>query len=264
MKWMQSGDLAYLTAPGVGVPHAFTTRKGGVSRGYLTSLNLGCNRGDAPENVKKNYEILGEALGFDPEKLVLTRQIHSDIVRVVGASDCLGFDHGIYPACDGLVTNTPGVTLAVFTADCTPVLLYDPETGAVGAVHAGWRGTAADIAGGAVRAMQREFGCCPGRIRAAIGPNIGPCCFETDGDVPRAMVQTYGAEAEKWIRPQENKFYVNLKEMNALSLRRAGVELVDMDDRCTACCPELFWSHRRHGAQRGAQGALICCKGVGA
>lgn len=76
MKWMQSGDLAYLTAPGVGVPHAFTTRKGGVSRGYLTSLNLGCNRGDAPENVKKNYEILGEALGFDPEKLVLTRQIH--------------------------------------------------------------------------------------------------------------------------------------------------------------------------------------------
>ena len=264
MKWMQNGTVEYLASDFLDVPHGFTTRRGGVSRGALESLNLGSHRGDSMENVVKNYHILGMAMGFDPERLVLTRQTHSDIIRVVGEKDHLGFDHSLYPECDALITDTPGVTLGVFTADCTPILLWDPVTGSVGAAHAGWRGTAADIAGKTVRAMETAFGCKGEDIRAAIGPNIGPCCFETDGDVPRAMVQTYGAEAEKWIRPQENKFYVNLKEMNALSLRRAGVELVDMDDHCTACCPELFWSHRRHGAQRGAQGALICCKGVGA
>lgn len=261
MKWIQTGTVEYLSSEFLGVPHAFTTRKGGVSTGYLASMNLGCHRGDCLENVEKNYEILGKTLGFSREKLVLTRQTHSDVVRTVDETDCRGVDHRQYPECDGLITVTPGVTLMVFTADCTPILLHDPVTGAVGAVHAGWRGTAADIAGKAVRAMEAAFGCEARNIRAAIGPNIGPCCFETDGDVPEAMVKTYGADGEKWIRPAGNKFYVNLKEMNALSLRRTGVELVDMDDHCTACQPDLFWSHRVTGGQRGSQGALICCKG---
>ena len=113
----KSGQITYLTAEGITVPHCFTTRQGGVSEGYLASLNIGNHRGDSPENVAENYRRLGVALGFDPANLVLTRQIHSDIVRMVTAADCNGLDHREYPECDALVTNTPGVGLVVFTAD---------------------------------------------------------------------------------------------------------------------------------------------------
>jgi YfiH family protein len=258
---MKNGTMEYLVADGIAVPHAFTTRLGGVSEGYLASLNLGMNRGDKNENVEKNYAILEETIGFDANKLVLANQVHGDDVRVVTAADCRGLDHRAYPECDGLITNTPGVSLVVFTADCTPILLHDPVTGAVGAVHAGWRGTALDIAGKAVAKMVAEFGCLPQNIRAAIGPNIGPCCFQTDGDVPRAMVQAFGPEAEAYIRAAGNKYYVNLKNMNALALRRAGVENIEISEECTMCNPDKYWSHRYTQGLRGSQGAVICCKG---
>lgn len=256
----QSGQLTYLTAEGITVPHCFTTRQGGVSEGYLASLNLGNHRGDSPENVAENYRRLGRALGFAPEKLVLTRQIHSDIVRVVTEADCAGLDHRDYPECDALVTNTPGVGLVVFTADCTPILLHDPVTGAVGAAHAGWRGTAQDIAGKTVAAMVEHFGCDPANICAAVGPNIGQCCFETDRDVPDAMTKLLGDDARGFIRPVGNKFYVNLKGINARLLARAGVGRIDMSTYCTACDPGLFWSHRKVGNKRGSQGAIIICE----
>lgn len=252
------GTLEYLTAESISMPHCFTTRLGGVSTGSLSSLNLGMHRGDTEENVRRNYRILGDALGFDPENAVLTQQVHSDIVRKVTLADSRGLDHHRYPECDGLITNDPGVTLVVFTADCTPILLHDPVTGAVGAVHAGWRGTAADIAGKAVLAMVREFGCEPRNIRAAIGPNLGQCCFETDGDVPNAMLAAFGPEAEEYIRPVGKKFYVNLKEINALALRRTGVTHMEISSECTMCQHTRFWSHRYTQGDRGAQGAVIC------
>ena len=258
---IKNGTIEYLAADGIEVPHAFTTRWGGVSTGHLASLNLALHRGDAPENVTENYARLSKAVGFDPEKVVLAHQVHGNTVRVVGATDCLGLDHHRYPECDGLVTNTPGVALAVFTADCTPILLHDPVTGAVGAVHAGWRGTARDIAGKAVWEMAAAFGCQPKNIRAAIGPNIGPCCFQTDGDVPKAMTEAFGPAAEDAIRAVADKFYVNLKAINAMALRRAGVEQIDISADCTLCQPEKYWSHRYTGGKRGSQGALIVCKG---
>jgi copper oxidase (laccase) domain-containing protein len=144
---VKKGEMEYLVAEGIAAPHAFTTRRGGVSTGHLSSLNLTMHRGDDPACVEENYRRLGAAVGFDMQKLVLTRQVHGDEIRVVTAEDCHGVDHHQYPPCDALVTNIPGVTLAVFTADCTPILLFDPVTGAVGAAHAGWRGTALDIAG---------------------------------------------------------------------------------------------------------------------
>lgn len=251
-----------MTAEGISAPHCFTTRLGGVSVGSQASLNLAYGRGDSMENVEENLRILAKALAFDPEKYVMTRQRHTDLVRIVTDADCAGLCHRNYPECDALVTNTPGVALLVFTADCTPVLLHDPVTGAVGAAHAGWRGTAADIAGKTVRAMVREFGCDPGNIRAAIGPNIGQCCFETDGEVPRAMVDAFGPEAEKWVRAVGEKYYVNLKEINALALRRAGVRWVELSQDCTMCQPGRFWSHRYTRGLRGSQGAMICCKEV--
>ena len=256
------GLLEYLTAECILVPHCFTTRYGGVSEGYLSSLNLGIHRGDDPRNVEKNYEILGEALGFDVEKLVFTRQTHTDIVRVVDERNCgEGLQREVEPECDGLVTNTPGLVLAAFTADCTPILLHDGVTGAVGAVHAGWRGTVADIAGKAVRAMVREFGSHPGDIRAAIGPNIGVCCFETHADVPDAVRAVLGEEADAYIVPNGEKFRVDLKGVNAALLRRAGVRSIEISGDCTACQPERFWSHRRVGNDRGSQAAIIVCEG---
>ncbi len=257
----KQGTLEYLIAEEICVPHAFTTRLGGVSQGYLSSLNIGLHRGDDAENVAQNYRILANALGFDPNNLVLTHQVHTDIVRHVTRDDAQGLDHHQYPECDALITNDPGTALVVFTADCTPILLHDPVTGAVGAAHAGWRGTAADIAGKTVQAMQRTFGCEPRNIRAAIGPNIGFCCFETGSEVPEAMTATFGDAAKEWIRPSGSKYYVNLKEINAYALRRAGVARIDISTECTMCSHDRFWSHRITGGQRGSQGAIIVCKG---
>ncbi len=254
------GSLEYLYCEAISVPHCFTTRYGGVSEGILSSLNIGAHRGDSTENIEKNYAILGNALGFDPKNAVLTRQIHTDIIRQVTKADAMGLDHGVYPECDGLITNDPGTALVIFTADCTPILLHDPVTGAVGAVHAGWRGTAADIAGKAVRAMVDTFGCDPKNIRAAIGPNIGACCFETDKEVSEAMVSTYGSAAKAYLSPAVDKHYVNLKELNALSLKNAGVTNITISSACTACESDRFWSHRVTKGARGSQGAIIVCK----
>ncbi len=254
-------SLEYLAAENISVSHAFTTRIGGVSDGYLGSLNIGMHRGDKPENVAENYRILGSALGFSVEKLVLANQTHSDIVRTVTEKDCLqSLSHRDYPECDALVTGTPGVALAVFTADCTPILFHDPVTGAVGAAHAGWRGTAAGIAAKTVDAMATAFGCRREDLRAAIGPNIGICCFETDTDVPDAMLAALGDAASAYIRQTGSKFHVDLKGINALWLRRSGIEHIDFSNACTACAPDLFWSHRVTGGVRGSQGAIILCK----
>ena len=141
----KQGTLEYLVAEGIETAHCFTTRFGGVSAGSQSSLNIAFGRGDSMENVEANLRILAKALDFDPEKFVLTRQTHSDIVRIVTEADCAGLCHRDYPECDALVTNAPGVALTVFTADCTPLLFCDPITGAVGAAHAGWRGTAQAI-----------------------------------------------------------------------------------------------------------------------
>ena len=260
VRTVTQGTLEYLVADGIGAPHGFTTRFGGVSEGILDSLNLGANRGDLFENVEKNYEILGSALGFDTKKLVLTSQIHSAIVRRVTKGDAAGLDHRNYPQCDGLVTNDPGTALMIFTADCTPILYHDPVTGAVGACHAGWKGTAAGIAEETVKAMVTHFGCDPKNIRCAIGPNIAQCCFETDRDVPDAMVQALGDSALPFIEKRGEKYYVNLKEINALFLKRAGVTEIDIAENCTACESHRFWSHRVTKGQRGSQGAIIVCK----
>ena len=252
------GSFEYLVAENIPIAHGFTGRLGGVSQGYLESLNLGMHRGDDPENVAKNYQIVGSALGFDPKTLVFANQIHSNIVRVVTEKDCVGsLSHRDYPECDALVTNTPGVAIAVFTADCTPILYYDPVTGAVGAAHAGWKGTAAGIAEKTVEAMVTAFGCDPKNIRAAIGPNIGSCCFETHADVPEAMIAALGSEAKPYIFPQGEKFRVDLKGINAHFLRRAGVENIEIAKECTVCESHRFWSHRATKGNRGSQIATI-------
>ena len=256
----KQGTLEYLIAEGIAAPHCFTTRFGGVSQGALSSMNLAIKLDEADENVQRNFEILGNELGFGIKDLVLTRQTHSDIVRTVTRDDCNGCFHRDYPECDALVTNTPGVALTVFTADCTPLLFHDPVTGAVGAAHAGWRGTVSAIGVKTVDAMVQQFGCKAEDIHVAIGPNIGFCHFETDDDVPEALLAAFGEEVRSFIRPAGNKYYADLKEINALILRRAGVRHIEISDACTMCQPDRFWSHRVTGGIRGSQGAVIVCK----
>ncbi len=256
------GTLEYLTADALeGSVHCFTTRHGGVSEGYLSSLNLGVHRGDQYENVLKNYEILGNALGFTPEQTVFPMQRHTDTIRVADESHR---GQGLFTEtpdpCDGQITDRPGVALVTFAADCAPILLFDPVRRAIGAVHAGWRGTAQGIAYKAVQAMKDAFGCDPANIQAAIGPCIGRCCFETDWDVPQAMLDALGSRAMKAITQKGEKYYVDNKFLNALWLQDAGIGGLDISPDCTYCQPDRFWSHRVTNGDRGSQAGIIMLK----
>lgn len=243
-----------------GVRHGFSTRLGGVSPAPWDSLNLGISRGDAPERVRENYRRLCAALDMDPHRTVLSRQVHQDHIRLVTEADC---GKGLYrprdyDSVDAMVCGSPGIPLVVFSADCGILLLHDPVHGAVGAVHAGWRGAASGLVQKTVLRMGELFGTRPEELRAAIGAAIGPCCFETDDDVPRALRAALGAEAEPYLRRRGSKWHVDLKGLNAQWLRRCGVKHIDICPDCTACRQDLYWSHRRVGPARGSQAALIC------
>ena len=253
-------SITYLRADSLeGVTHGFSTRLGGVSPAPWDSLNLGVGRGDTMENVQENYRRFCAVLGTDDRRAVLSKQIHEDVVRHVTEADAgkgLYRDRD-YSSVDGMVTNVPHLPLVVFSADCNVILLYDPVNRAIGACHAGWRGTALGIAKKTAQEMVRLFGCNPANIRAAIGPAIGQCCFETDEDVPAALREALGAEVEPYITWNGTKYHIDLKAVNALWLRKAGVETIDICDHCTACRPDLYWSHRKMGDARGAQIAMI-------
>ena len=257
---ISNAGLVYLQSDVIPMGHAFTTRLGGVSAGPLASLNLGENRGDEPENVRENYRRLGAALGFDVSSLVFPRQVHGAEVRAVGPEDAHTLFAPVPYEADGLLTSAPGTPLIVFTADCVPVLLCDPVRGFAAAVHCGWRGSAADILGAAVQKM-RALGSLPEDIRAAIGPAIGVCCFETGPDVPRALRAWLGAEAEPFIRPAgtRGKYFCDLKGANRRRLLDLGLGAahIDVSDACTMCESDLFWSHRAAGGERGSQAAVI-------
>ena len=255
------GSLVYMTSGVLRCRHAFTTRFGGVSSGYLESLNLGENRGDEEENVRENYRRVCEALGVAPDFLVFSRQVHGAAVRVVTQGDRHALFAPVPYEADGLVTNEPRLTLTVFTADCVPVLLCDRENAVIGAVHCGWRSSVQDILGNAVDAMC-ALGAKPESICAAVGPAIGSCCFETDADVPQAVRGYIGAEAEACIRPEpgrEGKFLVDLRGANRLRLLQLGLkeENIDVSDECTVCKSDKYWSHRATKGLRGSQAALI-------
>ena len=254
-------NLIYLQSDvlGSGVRHGFSTRKGGISPAPWDSLNLGVSRGDTMENVRENYRRFCAAIGVNVQNVVLSQQEHQDHLRLVTAADCgkgLWRDRD-YRAVDGLLCNTPGIPLVVFSADCNVILLHDPVCRAIAAVHAGWRGTALGIAAKAVREMHTQFGSDPTDIRAAIGPAIGKCCFETDADVPLALRDALGEAAKPYMTRTGSKWHIDLKGINALWLRQEGLTQIDICDLCTMCRTDLFWSHRKMGNARGVQAAMI-------
>ena len=257
----EQNGLVWLASPLLpGVRHGFSTRLGGVSPAPWDALNLGPGRGDAPKNVRENYRRFFAALGADQGRAVLSGQVHRDDVRLCTAADAgKGLLRDRDYEADALITGEKDLPLVVFSADCGTILLHDPEAGCIGAVHAGWRGCAAGIAEKAVREMARRLSARPERVRAALGPCIGPCCFETDGDVPAAMRSALGDAAEPYLERRGAKWHVDLAGLNRQWLLRAGVlpEHVDVCGLCTACRPDLFWSHRKMGEARGAQVAVI-------
>lgn len=226
-------------------PHGFTTRDGGVSPAPWDSLNLGGAVGDDPARVAENWRRLEGACGL---AFARVRQVHG--ARVLRA------DAGTAPVeeADAVLTTSPGVAACVSVADCVPVLLADPATGAVAAVHAGWRGTIARIAAAAVDALAREAGAAPGRLLAAIGPSIGPCCYEVSPDLAARFRAEIGPVATGGAPPR-----LDLWEANRTVLVAAGVrpDRIEVLGRCTSCEREVFFSHRRDAGRTGRQMAFI-------
>ena len=221
-------------------------------------MNLSYTRGDIHDHVLENHRRFANAVGYPMEKLVSSCQNHGDIIRIACESDFgKAARSELDYECDGLMTDKPGIPLMILTADCCPVLLFDPVRKAAAAVHAGWRGTALGIAGKAVREMIREYGCKSENIIAAIGPCISKCCFETDSDVPEAMEKGLSQGSENFITRSVGKYFVDIKSINAEFLRREGVTNIHITDQCTACDTERYFSHRKMGDKRGSLASVI-------
>ncbi len=231
--------------------HCFTTRRGGVSRGYLASMNLAYSREDK-ETVDENYRRLAAAEGFTLRAVSRTRQVHG--ARILPAPQDPADTGGV----DGLVTDKAGVPLAVFTADCAGILLADPRTKSVGAVHSGWRGTAARICAAAVKQMRLLYGSDPEDIVAAVGPSIGPCCFEVGGDVKDAFAAA-GFPAGLFSEVPGGKYHLDLWRAVRQTLTDAGLraENIHICGECTVCHSDLYYSHRATAGRRGNMAAMI-------
>lgn len=257
---MSYQGLVYMTAPTIPFTHGFTTRWGGVSTDRLDSLNLGENRGDSEENVRENYRRVFQALGLPEQQACFTKQVHGNVVRVVTEADRRELFMPFPFEADGIVTNIKGLPLFCFTADCIPVLLCDPDAGVAGAIHCGWRSTAADILGVAVAAME-QLGAKAANLRAAIGPGIEMCCFETDADVPSAIEKLLGGDCGGvfFAVGDSGKYMVDLKEADRQRLVQLGLDNVNISvsDECTFCNCDKYWSHRKTKGERGSQAAVI-------
>jgi polyphenol oxidase len=229
-----------------GFDHGFTTREGGGSAAPFDALNLGGLVGDEPARVAGNWARLERATGL---RFARVKQVHgARAVRV--DAPC-----GPVEEADVVVSLAAGVAACISVADCVPVLLADPHTGAVAAVHAGWRGTLARAAAEAVRALAAEAGAPPARLLASVGPSIGPCCYEVSSDLARR----FAAEIGPAVVRDEDRPRLDLWSANAAILRAAGVlpDRVEVLRRCTSCEPATFFSHRRDAGRTGRQVAFI-------
>ncbi|MCU0697311.1 MAG: peptidoglycan editing factor PgeF [Myxococcaceae bacterium] len=239
------------------VPHGFPSRHGGVSTGPFASLNTSTSVGDDAACVAENVKRLAAALGAGPEWVATMHQVHG--VTVLEAT---GAGEGALPPpvgeADALYTRAAGVAVGVRTADCLPILVEDPVGRQVAAVHAGWRGVIGDVLG---RTLDRlvQTGARVDELRVAIGPAIGPCCFEVDGDLPQRFEAAFGANVVRRV-PGKPRVHLDLAWAVAESLRRRGLPEahVDVLPHCTRC-DARFFSHRRDSGLTGRMLSLIRC-----
>lgn len=288
MSWQTHGGvdvvhMAELEAAG-GVAAFFTGRRGGVSTRWDGGLNWSISIGDEPAQVAENRRRTLEILGLTPERALIAGLVHGNRVVAVTGADvatvaepalgdaCAPAAPGpgapagpspaprVIPDCDALITDEPGLALIVTAADCVPVFLYDPVRRAVGAVHAGWRGTVAGICAQAVAAMERTYGSRPADILAAVGPSIGPCCYEVDDVVADPLKAYYGVASTQCLTPvpgKESKYMLDLWEANRQDLLRAGVRRVQISGECTSCGVGRLFSHRAEAGTAGRGAAVI-------
>ena len=250
----------------IGLQHGFSTRKGGVSKEHLASLNLSFSVEDAKENVLENFRRIGERFGKTPEDFVLSKQSHETKVLKVGTKDR---GKGItkdrdYEGIDALITDEKGIILSCFSADCVPILFYDPIHKAVGACHSGWRGTKGKILLNVVEEMRKHFSSNPGDILIAIGPSISKEQYIVSEDLGLSFLEDYpdlGEDSSSPIqRISKDKFQLDLWDLNRRIALDCGIkeEHISISGYCTMENPELFFSHRYSQGRRGLQGAFIC------
>ncbi len=259
-----SSDL--LSVPGL--VHGFSAREGGFSTlSHTASLNLSYHLGDSEDVVQKNIHLFARSLSeglLGGEATVAAHQIHSAKIRYLTEENRgEGYLCPSGEDCDGFVTDVAGILPMVRTADCVPILMAGVKADrspVIAAVHAGWRGSVAGIAANAVAEMVR-LGCREDSIRCAVGPHIGPCCFEVKEDFYAAVEKERGsAFARRHVAPNEKgTLHADLTAMNLEILEEAGVvpHHVDCHPACTACHPDLYYSHRATGGKRGVMGAGI-------
>ena len=248
------------------VRHGFSTRMGGVSEGFLGSMNLSFTRGDDPEKVRENFRRMGMAIGFETKDLVLSDQTHTTNVRLLTEEDRgKGFDkEKDYTDTDGLITNVPGLMLVTIYADCVPLYFVDPVHKAIGLSHSGWKGTVHRIGKVTLERMAEEFGTRPEDVQAAIGPSICQGCYEVSEDVARAFMDEFADQLYDRLvyRKGNGKYQLNLWSANERILLEAGIrpEHLTITNVCTCCNHELLFSHRASHGQRGNLGAFLGLK----
>jgi YfiH family protein len=251
-----------------GVDALVTTRHGGESTGPFATLNLGMRTGDDAETVRRNRARAASVVGAAPAWLTFGRQVHGARVAVVRNAD----RGAVFDDTDALVTNASLVPLVILTADCAAVFYVDPVHRAVGIAHAGWRGAVARIAARTLDAMHDAFGTAPGDVAAAVGPSIGPCCYEVGSDVIDGVAAAFPDHADELlIEPDmasagsfrasvnEDKKHFDLWRANELALQHAGVrdDRIEVSRLCTACRTDLFYSHRAEKGNTGRFGGIV-------
>jgi YfiH family protein len=242
MEWHEREGVPWLEAELLGGRAVFSTRQGGVSTGPFASLNLGWVTDDEPENVYENRRHLARGAEFEPANALTGFQVHgADVLRHQGRAEGVPYlrppDNP--PEADGHATSVHGLAPLVLVADCLPVALSGPD--GVAMLHCGWRGLAAGI----VEAGVREVGA----TAAAVGPGIGPCCFEVGDEVLARFAHLGDGIADGRM--------MDLPEITERLLRAAGVEAVERASLCTSCNPELFFSHRRDAGETGRQAGVV-------
>jgi YfiH family protein len=240
--------------PRDGFVHGFPERSGGVSTGLRSSLNLGKRWGDDEANVEANRRLLAEHVGYEPAQLQIMRHVHGTAVWKVGEElpDPAEFD--------GLVTDRVGPVLGAFAADCIPLLFADPVARVIGSAHAGWRGTVGGVATNVIARMT-ELGASPATIRVALGPSIGPCCFEVGPEVVAEFRAAFG-EVPGMVVAGPNKDHIDLRVAMRAQLERAGIAAAHIDNAppCTRCEADRFFSYRRDGKDGGVHMGFIAMR----
>ena len=248
------------------VINGFSTRIGGVSTGEFSSMNFITARGDSQEAVRENYKRIARVLGVELHRMTASYQTHTTNIRVVTKAD---EGKGIvrdrdYTDIDGMITNTPGITLVTFYADCVPLYFVDPKKKAIGLSHSGWRGTVNGMAAKTVEAMQKNFGSDPEDILACVGPSICKDCYEISQDVAEAFQKAFtNAACDEFLEKKGNgKYQLDLWKANEILLSNAGIlrEHMAITNICTCCNADILFSHRASKGRRGNLAAFLCLK----